>query len=99
MGLATPLLPCGPLYFLVALALLSGSALRGDRVHARLRAGHGAAALARAIPVSLGPAKTFAALAGRMRATLALATAAVIGWRLRATLGFPARIRLNFVCF
>jgi sulfite exporter TauE/SafE len=25
MGLATPLLPCGPLYFLVALALLSGS--------------------------------------------------------------------------
>ena len=29
LGLATPLLPCGPLYFLLALALLSGSALRG----------------------------------------------------------------------
>jgi sulfite exporter TauE/SafE len=29
LGFATPLLPCGPLYFIVALALLSGSALRG----------------------------------------------------------------------
>ena len=28
-GFATPLLPCGPLYFLLALALISGSALRG----------------------------------------------------------------------
>ena len=29
VGFATPLLPCGPLYFVVSLALLSGSALRG----------------------------------------------------------------------
>src|ERR1022692_2488914 len=29
LGFATPLLPCGPLYFLLTLALLSGSALRG----------------------------------------------------------------------
>ena len=29
LGLATPLLPCGPLYFLVSLALMSGSAVHG----------------------------------------------------------------------
>src|SRR3954468_9628280 len=29
LGFAAPLLPCGPLYFLATLALLSGSALRG----------------------------------------------------------------------
>lgn len=29
LGLATPLLPCGPLYFFFGLALLAGSALRG----------------------------------------------------------------------
>src|SRR5208283_3967468 len=29
LGFATPLLPCGPLYVLLALALMSGSALRG----------------------------------------------------------------------
>ena len=29
LGLATPLLPCGPLYLMLALALASGSALRG----------------------------------------------------------------------
>ena len=36
---------------------------------------------------------------GRMRVTLALTTAVVIGWRLRATLGFPGPDPLNFVCF
>jgi sulfite exporter TauE/SafE len=29
LGFATPLLPCGPLYFILAAALLAGSALRG----------------------------------------------------------------------
>ena len=29
MGLATPLLPCGPLYLMLAIALASGSAVRG----------------------------------------------------------------------
>ena len=36
---------------------------------------------------------------GRMRVTLALMTAGIIGWRLRATLGFPGPDPLNFVCF
>ena len=51
LGLATPLLPCGPLYFLVG----AGAALRlgpaRGRVHAGLRPRHGAAAVAGPDPV------------------------------------------------
>lgn len=32
IGLATPLLPCGPLYAILALALASGSAIRGTEI-------------------------------------------------------------------
>ena len=83
LGLATPVLPCGPLYFLIALAMLSGSALRGVefmlafglgttleeierrviRVHAGVRPRNRAAALARAIAISMGALHAFAALA------------------------------------
>ncbi len=99
LGFATPLLPCGPLYFIVSLALLSGSWLRGIEV--MLAFGLGTVPLLwlaqtqfhwvrqRLSPLWLG----------RMRVTLALATAGIIGWRLRATLGFPGPDPLNFVCF
>jgi sulfite exporter TauE/SafE len=99
MGLATPLLPCGPLYFLVSLALLSGSAVRG--VEVMLAFGLGTVPLlwlaqsqfhwvrGRLSPLWLG----------RLRVTFALAAAAVISWRLRATLGFPGPDPMNFVCF
>ncbi len=99
LGFATPLLPCGPLYFLVALALISGSALRG--VEFMLAFGLGTVPLLwlaqtqfhwvrqRISPLWLG----------RMRMALALTTAAVIGWRLRATLGFPGPDPASFICF
>lgn len=99
LGFATPLLPCGPLYFIVSLALLSGSWLRGIEV--MLAFGLGTVPLLwlaqtqfhwvrqRLSPLWLG----------RMRVTLALATAGIIGWRLRATLGFAGPDPLNFVCF
>jgi sulfite exporter TauE/SafE len=99
LGFATPLLPCGPLYFLVALALLSGSALRG--MEFMLAFGLGTVPLLwlaqsqfHWVRQKLSPLWL-----GRMRMTLALTTAAVIGWRLRATLGFPGPDPLNFVCF
>jgi sulfite exporter TauE/SafE len=99
LGFATPLLPCGPLYFLVALALLSGSALRG--VEFMLAFGLGTVPLLwlaqsqfHWVRQKLSPLWL-----GRMRMTLALATAAVISWRLRATLGFSGPDPLNFVCF
>ena len=99
LGFATPLLPCGPLYFLVALALLSGSALHG--VEVMLAFGLGTVPLLwlaqtqfhwvrqRLSPLWLD----------RARLTLALTTAAVIGWRLRGTLGFAGPDPSSLICF
>lgn len=99
MGFATPLLPCGPLYFLVGLALLSGSALRG--VEFMLAFGLGTVPLLwlaqsqfhwvrqRLSPLWLN----------RVRFTLALVTALIIGWRLRGTLGFDGPDVNTLVCF
>jgi sulfite exporter TauE/SafE len=99
MGFATPLLPCGPLYFLVALALLSGSALRG--VEFMLAFGLGTVPLLwlaqsqfhwvrqRLSPLWLD----------RTRLALALTTALVIGWRLRSTLGFAGPDPSSLICF
>jgi uncharacterized protein len=99
LGFATPLLPCGPLYFLVSLALLSGSVVGG--VGFMLAFGLGTVPLlwlAQArfqwVRQKLSPLWL-----GRVRVTLALTTALVLGWRLRATLGFPGPDPLNFVCF
>lgn len=98
LGVATPLLPCGPLYFLVALALMSGSAVRG--VEVMLAFGLGTVPLLwlaqsqfQWVRQKLSPLWL-----ARMRITLGLATALLIGWRLRATLGFPGPDPLNFVC-
>jgi len=99
MGFATPLLPCGPLYFMVALALLSGSALRGAEM--MLAFGLGTVPLLWLAQTQFHwvRQKLSPLWLGRMRITLALATALIIGWRLRATLGFPGPDPLNFVCF
>lgn len=99
MGLATPLLPCGPLYFLLSLALLAGSVVRGIEV--MLAFGLGTVPLLwlaqsqfHWVRQKLSPLWL-----GRIRLTLALTTAVIIGWRLRATLGFPGPDPTNFVCF
>ena len=87
LGAATPLLPCGPLYFLLSLALLSGSALRGAET--LLAFGLGTVPLlwlAQAnfhwVRARLGP-RTLA----RLQGAFALAVAALLVWRLRGTLG------------
>lgn len=99
LGFATPLLPCGPLYFLAGLALLSGSSLRGIEV--MLAFGLGTVPLLWLAQTQFHwvRRKLSPLWLGRMRLTLALTTAVVIGWRLRATLGFPGPDPLNFVCF
>jgi sulfite exporter TauE/SafE len=98
LGFATPLLPCGPLYFLVALALLSGSMLRG--VEFMLAFGLGTVPLLwlaqsqfQWVRQKLSPLWL-----GRVRVTLALTTAAIIAWRLRATLGLPGPDPASFIC-
>lgn len=98
IGLATPLLPCGPLYFLVALALVSGSPRRG--LEFMLAFGLGTVPLLwlaqsqfHWVRQKLSPLWL-----DRTRLALALVTAATLGWRLRATLGFPGPDPMNFVC-
>jgi sulfite exporter TauE/SafE len=99
LGLATPLLPCGPLYFLLSLALLSGSALRGAET--LLAFGLGTVPLlwlaqvnfhwlrARISPVTLA----------RARCLLSLGVAALLVWRLRGTLGLGGPGATDFLCF
>lgn len=99
LGLATPLLPCGPLYFLLSLALLSGSALRGAET--LLAFGLGTVPLlwlAQAnfhwVRARLGP-RTLA----RAQGVFALAVAALLIWRLRGTLGLGGPGTGDFICF
>jgi sulfite exporter TauE/SafE len=98
LGAATPLLPCGPLYFLVSLALLSGSALRGAET--LLAFGLGTVPLLwlaqtnyHWIRAKLGPLWL-----SRLQTVLALTVAAILVWRLRGTLGFDGPSPDNFVC-
>jgi sulfite exporter TauE/SafE len=99
LGLATPLLPCGPLYFLVALALLSGSALRG--VEFMLAFGLGTVPLLWLAQTQFQwvRQKLSPLWLDRTRIILGCSTALVIGWRLRATLGFPGPDPSSFICF
>lgn len=98
LGLATPLLPCGPLYFIVALALLSGSALRG--VETMLAFGLGTVPLLWLAQTQFHwvRQKLSPLWLNRTRIALALVTAAAISWRLRATLGLPGPDPANFLC-
>lgn len=99
VGLATPLLPCGPLYFLVTLAMLSGSAVHG--VETLLAFGLGTVPLLWLAQTQFHwvRQKLSPLWLGRLRVTLALATAVIIGWRLRATLGFVGPDPFAFGCF
>jgi sulfite exporter TauE/SafE len=99
LGFATPLLPCGPLYLLVGLALLSGSALRG--VEFMLAFGLGTVPLLwlaqsqfHWVRQKLSPLWL-----DRTRLVFALTTAAIIGWRLRGTLGFAGPDPSSLICF
>ncbi|MFM8338160.1 MAG: sulfite exporter TauE/SafE family protein [Opitutaceae bacterium] len=98
LGLFTPLLPCGPLYFLVALALLAGSALRGAEFMLAFGLG--------TVPLLWLAQAQFQRVRRRLpyvwldrtRVALALVAAVTIGWRLRATLGFPGPDPFSLVC-
>jgi sulfite exporter TauE/SafE len=87
IGLASPLLPCGPLYMIFGLALFSGSALKG----AEFAIGFGLGTLpllwlaqSQFMRVQL---KTTPMMLLRIRRSLALIAALVVAWRLRTTLG------------
>ena len=98
LGLATPLLPCGPLYFAFAAALMAGSALKGLEFMFTFALG--------TIPLLWLAQSQFHWLRnrltplwlGRVRLALALFAALMVGWRLRSTLGFEGPGLDNFIC-
>ena len=98
-GFATPLLPCGPLYLVVTLALLSGSAARGAGMMAAFGLGTLPLLWLAQTQFQRMRGKLAPLWLGRVRLTLALGTAAIIAWRARATLGFPGPDPTNIVCF
>lgn len=97
-GLATPLLPCGPLYFLLALALLSGSAPRGAEF--MLAFGLGTVPLLWLVQTQFQwiRGRLSPLWLGRLRMALGLGAALIIAWRLRATLGLPGPDPASFTC-
>lgn len=98
MGAATPLLPCGPLYFLLALASLSGSAAQGAEL--MLAFGLGTVPLLWIVQLNHGWLRTRLTPAGLGRVQQGLAAVAllVIVWRLRADFGLAGASLANFVC-
>ena len=96
IGLASPLLPCGPLYMIFGLALFSGSAIKG----AEFAIGFGLGTLpllwfAQTQFMRLNRRVGGVAL-GRIQRTVACVAAFVIAWRLRTTLGIEGAE--NWVC-
>jgi uncharacterized protein len=82
MGAATPILPCGPLYFLIAMATFAGSAVRGAEF--MLAFGLGTAPLLWLVQANYGRlrVKLSPVALNRVQAGLALTTALVLSWRL-----------------
>ncbi|HVU22488.1 MAG TPA: sulfite exporter TauE/SafE family protein [Opitutus sp.] len=98
LGFATPLLPCGPLYFLITLAFATGSALGG--IEFMLAFGLGTVPLLWLAQSQFHwvRRKLSPLWLDRTRLALALVSAAAVGWRLRATLGFPGPDPTHFLC-
>src|SRR5690606_13833732 len=83
MGAATPVLPCGPLYFLITLSALSGSALRGAEF--MLAFGLGTIPLLWIAQAGFGRLRVRLSPVwlARVQTAVALITALVILWRLQ----------------
>jgi sulfite exporter TauE/SafE len=98
MGALTPLLPCGPLYFLVTFSAMSGSALRG--VEFMLAFGIGTVPMLWLAQTQFGWLRRHLSPVSlaRFQTALAVIAALVISWRLRATLGFDGPTVDQFLC-
>ena len=90
LGLATPLLPCGPLYMMFGLAMANGSAARGAEFAAAF--GLGTLPLLALAQTQLHrlTSKWPPGTLQRVQRGLALAAALVLAWRLRGTLDFSS---------
>lgn len=87
LGLATPLLPCGPLYVMFGLAMMNGSAVKGGAFSMAFAFGTlPLLALAQTHLHWLGGRLSPVTLR-RLQRGMALVTAVLLAWRLRETLG------------
>ncbi|MDD3179374.1 MAG: sulfite exporter TauE/SafE family protein [Opitutaceae bacterium] len=98
LGFFSPVLPCGPLYLLVAFALMSGSALKGAETLLLFALGTVpllwfAQTNYHWLRVRLGPVWL-----ARTQSVMALMVAVGLAWRLRATLGFDGPSIDSFLC-
>jgi uncharacterized protein len=98
LGFGTPLLPCGPLYFVLSVALLSGSPVRG--LEFMLAFGLGTVPLLWLAQTQFQwvRQKLSPLWLNRARVTLALGAAVMVAWRLRAMVGLPGPSLDAFVC-
>ena len=99
LGLATPFLPCGPLYFFFGVALLAGSAPRGAEL--MLAFGLGTVPLLWLAQTQLVwfQARLSPLWLGRLRIGLALVAAAVAALRLGATFTSADGTTCSWLCF
>jgi uncharacterized protein len=99
MGLATPLLPCGPLYFIVTIAAFSGSALRGAEL--MLSFALGTLPLLWFAQANYGWVRSRLSprALSRLQTGVALVAALVLLWRLRGSFGFASPAFSSLVCW
>lgn len=88
LGLLTPLLPCGPLYIMVGLAAITGSAHAGAEFMVAFALGTIPLLWLTQAPLAYWRHRFNPQHLTRARATLAFLSAAVIAWRLQGTLPF-----------
>lgn len=98
IGLATPLLPCGPLYFVFGLALLAGSVARGAEITLAFGAGTLPLLWIAQSRLALLQRRLPPVWMGRLRMGLALTAAGIAAWR--AHLAFiGAGQSSSWICF
>lgn len=98
LGFGTPLLPCGPLYFVLSLALLSGSGLRGFEFMFAFGLGTVPLLWLAQTQFHWVRQKLSPVWLNRTRIIVSLVAAAMIAWRLRALIGLPGPSLDGFVC-
>ena len=90
LGAATPLLPCGPLYLMVALAMANGSALRGAEFAFAFGLGTLPLLWLAQTQMHLLNVRFGAATSRNIQRTLAFGAAMVMAWRLHGAMSGAA---------
>lgn len=88
LGFATPLLPCGPLYLMFALAMANGSALKGGEFAFAFGLGTLPLLWLAQTQLHLISGKVQPQTMRKIQRGLALTAALIMAWRLRGTLDF-----------